>query len=98
MLFCGEFTGAPAELAAQHLTDPAREALRDFAQRAAGGDWTREALSATIKQVLADRGMKMPQLGIPLRIAVTGQQQTPAIDAVLAILGRDTVLARLGTV
>ena len=97
MLFCGEFKGAPAELAAQHLTDPAREALRDFAQRAATAEWTREALSATIKQVLADRGMKMPQLGIPLRIAVTGQQQTPAIDAVLAILGRDTVLARLGT-
>ena len=39
--------------------------------------------------------IKMPKLGIPLRLAVTGKKQTPAIDAVLAILGRDTVLERL---
>lgn len=95
MLFCGPYTGAPAELAAQHLTEGAREALRDFAGRARDIDWTRESISATIKAVLAERGMKMPQLAVPLRIAVTGQQQTPAIDAVLAILGKDVVLERL---
>jgi glutamyl-tRNA synthetase len=31
-------------------------------------------------------------------LAVTGQKQTPAIDAVLAILGRDRVLERLAAV
>ncbi len=96
LLFCGPYQGASAELAAQHLTDTARAALADFATRAAQGDWTREALSAHIKAVLAERGMKMPQLAIPLRVAVTGQPQTPAIDAVLVLLGRETVLARLG--
>jgi glutamyl-tRNA synthetase len=40
----------------------------------------------------------MPRLGIPLRIAVTGRKQTPAVDAVLALLGRETVLKRLATV
>jgi glutamyl-tRNA synthetase len=95
MLFCGPFDGAPAELAAQHLTDGAREALRDFMKETAEGDWSREAISASIKKVLAARGMKMPQLAIPLRVAVTGQTQTPAIDAVLALLGKDKVLGRL---
>ncbi|ARP83710.1 glutamate--tRNA ligase [Bordetella genomosp. 8] len=95
MLFCGPFEGAPAELAAQHLTEPARDALRDFATEASGADWTKDALSAAIKRVLAARGIKMPQLAIPLRVAVTGQTQTPAIDAVLALLGRDKVLQRL---
>ncbi|MEI2418494.1 glutamate--tRNA ligase [Orrella sp. JC864] len=98
MLFCGPHRAAAPELAAQHLTEPARAALADFAQRAARGEWTREALSAHIKAVLAERGMKMPQLAIPLRVAVTGQAQTPAIDAVLALLGRDTVLERLALV
>jgi glutamyl-tRNA synthetase len=98
MLFCAEFKGAPAELAEQHLTAPAREALADFAQRAQDADWTREALSALIKAVLADRGMKMPQLAIPLRVAVTGQTQTPAVDAVLALLGKQTVLKRLAAI
>jgi len=40
----------------------------------------------------------MPKLAIPLRLAVTGQKQTPAIGAVLAILGRDLVLERLAAV
>ncbi|MBR8654457.1 glutamate--tRNA ligase [Achromobacter sp. Marseille-Q0513] len=97
MLFCGEFKPAPAELAEQHLTPAAREALADFAQRAQGTEWTREALSALIKAVLADRGLKMPQLAIPLRVAVVGQTQTPAVDAVLALLGKETVLARLAS-
>ena len=98
MLFCGDFKGAPADLAEQHLTAPAREALADFAQRAQAAEWTREALSALIKSVLADRGLKMPQLAIPLRVAVTGQTQTPAVDAVLALLGKETVLKRLSAI
>ncbi|WP_222854658.1 hypothetical protein, partial [Bordetella pertussis] len=39
-------------------------------------EWNRAAISALIKAVLADRGLKMPQLGIPLRVAVTGRAQT----------------------
>jgi glutamyl-tRNA synthetase len=37
----------------------------------------------------------MPQLAMPLRLLVTGRQQTPSIDAVLELLGRDTVIQRL---
>lgn len=95
MLFCGPFQPAPAELVAQHLTPAAREALAGFAAAAAGTEWTREALSALIKAQLAERGLKMPQLAIPLRVAVTGRAQTPAVDAVLALLGKDAVLERL---
>ncbi|WP_241067971.1 glutamate--tRNA ligase [Achromobacter insuavis] len=98
MLFCGEFKPATPELVEQHLTAAAREALADFAQRAQGTDWTREAISTLIKAVLADRGLKMPQLAIPLRVAVTGQTQTPAVDAVLALLGKDVVVKRLAAI
>ena len=49
-----------------------------------------------MKQALAASGLKMPQLAMPLRVLVTGRTQTPSIDAVLELLGRDTVLARLG--
>jgi glutamyl-tRNA synthetase len=40
-------------------------------------------------------GLKMPQLAMPLRRLVTGRTQTPSIDAVLELLGRETVLLRL---
>ena len=96
MLFCGPYTPASAELAAEHLHDEARTILNDFAQRAAQlGDWSAEALSAVVKETLAAHNIKMPKLGIPLRVALTGQKQTPSLDAVLALLGRDTVLQRL---
>ena len=37
----------------------------------------------------------MPQVAMPLRHIVTGRTQTPSIDAVLELLGRETVLTRL---
>ncbi len=97
MLFYGDFDASqtPPELVAQHLTDDARALLREFASVTADGDWTREALSAAMKELLARHGLKMPKLGIPLRVAATGQAQTPAIDAVLALLGKKVVQERL---
>jgi len=84
-----------AALLAQHLSDAARPALAQFAQRCESVEWTREALAALMKEVLAANSLKMPQLAMPLRLIVTGQLQTPAIDSVLQIFGRDVVLARI---
>jgi glutamyl-tRNA synthetase len=57
--------------------------------------WEKAAISEAMKQVLKETGLKMPQLAMPLRLAVTGRTQTPSIDAVLELLGRGTVLNRL---
>jgi glutamyl-tRNA synthetase len=48
-----------------------------------------------MKAVLVSSGLKMPQLAMPLRVLVVGRAQTPSIDAVLELLGRETVNARL---
>ncbi len=88
----------PAEMAAQHLTDLAKAALADLRGRLAGADFSPEALSKTLKETLAATGLKMPQVAIPLRVALLGQPQSPAIDRVLAVLGRDEVLRRLDQV
>ena len=84
-----------AALLAQHLTDAVKPALAQFAERVATVEWTKEAIGAMIKEVLAANGLKMPQIAMPLRLIITGQLQTPAIDAVLQIIGRDAVLARV---
>jgi glutamyl-tRNA synthetase len=84
-----------AALLAQHLTDAVRPALAQLAERCKTVEWTKPALSALMKEVLAAHGLKMPQLAMPLRLVVTGQLQTPAIDAVLELFGRDTVVARV---
>lgn len=99
LLFCSAFEAAPAELQAEVLTEESRVVLATFAEKAAAlPEWTTEALAQVIKDTLEACGIKMPKLGIPLRVAVTGRKQTPALDAVLALLGREQVLARLAQV
>ena len=99
MLFCAPPVPVEPELAAQHLTPEALEILADFAGHARElPSWDASALSVLIQETLARHGVKMPKLGIPLRLATTGRKQTPAIDAVLALLGRETVLQRLDAI
>jgi glutamyl-tRNA synthetase len=71
------------------------KALRTLKARLAAVAWERGAIGAAIKEVVKSSGLKMPQLAMPLRRLVTGRTQTPSIDAVLELLGRDTVLLRL---
>jgi glutamyl-tRNA synthetase len=94
LLFYAPFQLDPA-LRAEHVTAAVLPALRDFAQQAQQVAWTKEALAGLIKTVITQHGLKMPQFAIPLRVLVTGRTQTPSVDAVLELLGRETVLARL---
>lgn len=98
MLFCTPFNPASADLQAEVLTDEAKALLADFTQRAANiadTNWNTESVAAVIKETLTANEVKMSKLGIPLRVAVTGQKQTPAVDAVLALIGKKAVLQRL---
>ncbi|MBL8458552.1 MAG: glutamate--tRNA ligase [Zoogloea sp.] len=86
------------ELIAQHLTDPAREALATLRARFADMTWEKPALNTAIKETCTAHGLKMPQVAIPLRVAILGQPQTPSIDGVLETMGREQVLRRLDRV
>jgi glutamyl-tRNA synthetase len=43
-------------------------------------------------------GVKMGQVGMPFRLALTGSGQSPAIDSVAHVLGNTTVVRRLTAV
>ena len=58
-------------------------------------EWTAAAISAVFKQVLTEAGLKMPQLAMPVRVLVMGTPQTPSVDQVLFLCGREKVLSRL---
>ncbi|MDA0275898.1 MAG: glutamate--tRNA ligase [Proteobacteria bacterium] len=91
MLFYAQQEPARVEVTAE--VGAALAALADKFKTAA---WDRAAINGVLKDVVKASGLKMPQVLMPLRAIVTGRTQTPAIDAVLELLGRDTVLARLG--
>ena len=49
-----------------------------------------------VRETVATHDMKLGKLAQPVRVAVTGGTASPGIFEVLALLGRDTALARLG--
>ena len=72
------------------------QALRTLKARLGSVSWERGPINDAIKEVVKTSGLKMPQVAMPLRHIVTGRAQTPSIDAVLELLGREMVLKRLG--
>ena len=75
--------------------ESAEKGLRMLKARLATVSWQRAAINDAIREVVKSSGLKMPQLAMPLRRLVTGRTQTPSIDAVLELLGRETVIHRL---
>jgi glutamyl-tRNA synthetase len=94
MLFYRDPKPEPA-LLTQHLNDTVEPALGEYAERIKTVEWNKAALSALLKDILATHKLKMPQLAMPLRLMLTGQLQTPSIDAVVELFGREVVAARL---
>jgi glutamyl-tRNA synthetase len=90
LFYAVEIKPEPGEWSAEAL-----EALRTLKARLVTVPWERGAISEAIKEVVKSSGLKMPQVAMPLRHIVTGRSQTPSIDAVLELLGREIVLTRL---
>lgn len=83
------------ELVAQHVTAEAKPALADFLAGVRTVAWETAAINALIKACIGKHGLKMPKLAMPLRVLLTGQTQTPSVDAVISLFPRDLVLKRL---
>ncbi len=78
-----------------HLTDAVKPAIAAFADQLGQCEWSKEAIAAALKATLAEFGLKMPALAMPVRVLVMGTPQTPSVDAVLFLQGREKVLTNL---
>lgn len=85
-----------ADDVAKHITPAVLPALDALANKlGALQEWSTANVSAAFKEVLTEQGLKMPQLAMPVRVLVMGTPQTPSVDAVLFLCGKEKVLARL---
>jgi glutamyl-tRNA synthetase len=84
-----------AEDLAQHITEAVKPALAQLRDKLAACAWDKASIAAALKEVLTATGLKMPQLAMPVRVLVLGTPQTPSLDAVLELLPREKVQARL---
>ncbi|KXW56424.1 glutamate--tRNA ligase [Ferrovum sp. PN-J185] len=86
------------ELRLQHLNETNLNTIRHFKEMIQFIEWTPTDINECLKQTVKELGIKMPQIGIPLRVAVCGQTQTPSLDATLYLIGREEVLNRINVV
>jgi glutamyl-tRNA synthetase len=66
-----------------------REAL------AAMDEWSREAIHATLQQVVDQLGVGFGKVGMPARLAITGGAPSPDLDLVMQLVGKEEALRRL---
>ena len=79
----------------QYLDAKGRAVVGDLATALESADWTAAGVKAALQAFVKGRGLKMPEVMMPLRVAVTRKAQTKAIDAIVAALRKEVVLERL---
>jgi glutamyl-tRNA synthetase len=83
--------------AAAILNDEGRAALEQlFPVLESASVWEAAPLEAAVKAFAETAGLKLGKLAQPLRAALTGAGTSPGIFDVLAVLGRDEALGRIG--
>jgi glutamyl-tRNA synthetase len=84
---------------AKHLTAEALALLGELrAELVTLGEWSAPALHALLNAFAGNRSLGLGKVAQPLRVALTGGTVSPPIDALLTVLGRERVLARLESV
>jgi glutamyl-tRNA synthetase len=85
---------SPADRAT-HLSESSRPVLQAVQEALEHAPWEASALGAALKALVQARSWKMPQVMMPIRVAVFGSPHTPAVDAMLALIPRSLALARI---
>lgn len=83
------------ETAAVLLDDDAKARLLDFAIDLETAPSEIEAFKIFFQEWLTEKSLKMKDMGLPLRAAVTGTKQSPSILEIIVILGASEVIKRI---
>src|SRR5579863_2186078 len=85
-----------SEDVAKHLTPEADELLANFAIDLEGlSDWKIDSIKQLVKDFCVKHVIKMPALGMPLRLKLCGTTHTPSFDVIIFLLGKQITLNRL---
>ncbi|MCX8956701.1 glutamate--tRNA ligase [Erwinia psidii] len=94
--FYEDFREFDVDAAKKHLRPVARQPLELVRDKlAAVTDWTAENVHHAIQAAADELGIGMGKVGMPLRVAVTGAGQSPALDVTVQAIGQSRSVARI---
>lgn len=79
----------------KHITDDVKPVMQALHQTLKNIDWTAEQIHEAISEAVKENALKFPKIAMPLRVMLAGIAQSPSIDQVMAILGKQEVLKRM---
>ncbi|MCL9782125.1 glutamate--tRNA ligase [Vibrio sp. S4M6] len=94
--FYEDFSEFDAAAAKKHLRGVAKAPLELALEKVKQiSDWTTENLHNVITEVCEELEIGMGKIGMPLRVSVTGGGQSPSVDAVMQLIGKERVMSRI---
>jgi glutamyl-tRNA synthetase len=98
-LFYQERPQLGAQQIQENIPENVRPAITEFREALKSQETqSKEQVAAVLKAVLTNHNLKMPALAMPIRYALFATTQTPALDAVIATLGKEEVIERLAKI
>lgn len=83
----------------ENIPENVRPAIAEFREALKTQEaQSKEQVGALLKTILTQHNLKMPALAMPIRYALFATTQTPALDAVIAVLGKEEVIERLAKI
>ena len=83
----------------ENIPENVRPAITEFREALKSQEaQSKEQVAAVLKTILTKHNLKMPALAMPIRYALFATTQTPALDAVIATLGKEEVIERLAKI
>lgn len=79
----------------KHITPEILPVIRLMRETLDKITWDAESIHTVIADTVNTNALKFPKVAMPLRVMLAGVAQTPSIDQVMAILGKETVLKRI---
>lgn len=92
----GDGPPKPDQDALKLLSVDARKIISKISPILAAAQWSSPSLEAVVRNFAEAEGLKLGQIAQPLRAAITGRTTSPPLFDMLALLGREESLARLG--
>lgn len=94
--FFEDFAEYDATAAKKQLRPAAAEALSVLRSRLVTlEDWRPERLKDAVQATVDELGIGFGKIGMPLRVALMGQAESPSIDRTLWLMGRERSLGRI---
>jgi glutamyl-tRNA synthetase len=81
----------------KHITAEIKPVMAVMAETLKSTSWTAEAIHEVIAAAVKENALKFPKVAMPLRVMLAGIAQSPSIDQVMVVLGKETVLNRMAS-